>query len=47
LTFDVDGYDELNEIDNGGINWIIPFKMLAFPTPDDSDDINNRLKPDR
>ena len=32
-TFDVDEYENLAEVDNGDINWIIPNKFVAFSGP--------------
>ena len=34
--FDVNEYEQLSYVDNGGLNWIIPKKLLAFsaPSPD-------------
>ena len=33
LTFNIDEYMRLNQLDYGDINWIIPGKILAFSSP--------------
>ena len=32
-TFDIDQYDELAEIENGDMSFVLPYKFVAFSTP--------------
>lgn len=42
LTFDLTEYRKYEKIENGDLNWIIPGKIMAFSTPVDSIDPNDK-----
>ena len=46
-TFDLKSYEASAQLDHGGLNWIIPGKILAFVCPSNEISLNGPLTPER
>lgn len=46
-TFDLRSYETLAQLEHGGLNWIIPSKVLAFVCPSTEISVHSALTPER